>query len=513
MDTPKYQESVVIRSFVFGKLLDDAEKKNYRRIQALYIAANLKNTDLIPLLDEKRSLDVQFSETIFNDMCYVLAERISESQELSALFQQLFKVDFSEFSYSLGDVEFSIDEWETFRYGKYIKMGNEENYKFSDGEPIFQSRAFAKYLQKRKNALAEFLGISVDSLAKYYHDNLRPRLVIMDDGQERIIVSTKNIYFKTVFYTVTNYLNEHYGCADWAREILFAKNKFKENYGVRNRGWDYYPDLDFIIEKYFQGKIAEIYIKTPTTIEFTRPMIRDEYIPKSSLEDHISICWLYYLDIIFEMVRRMMKKYYTDFSWESVSGESIQKRYGAVVDSYKDLNAKQDGIIRGLKSRIRELEDISESNLVKAEHHARKESDGLRRELLEKDEIIRRLKEQLSWQEQLTYETAKEPTNPDGDDYDKSAIMSKRYLFVGFQEAVSELQKGFPGSVFMTSANAQISGLRVDGVVLLTRFMKHNMYYKVRAEGSLKDIPLIYCNGAGMNDVCEAIWKGAAELF
>ena len=79
MSSPGHPDPAVIRWLTYDKLLQDAEKKNYHRIEALYTAANLKNDDLVPLLDEKRALDVRLPETIFNDMCYVLAERIAES--------------------------------------------------------------------------------------------------------------------------------------------------------------------------------------------------------------------------------------------------------------------------------------------------------------------------------------------------------------------------------------------------------------------------------------------------
>ena len=513
MNSPKHPDPAVIRWFVFDRLLQDAEKKNYQRIESLYVSAGLKNADLVPLLNEKRALDLRLPETIYNDMCFVLAERIAEDEELGSLFQKLYRDDFSRLSRSLEKSAETADLWDSFRHGKFYEERDMEEFRFPDGEPVFQSRAFANYVRARKKALAEFLGVNDGSLVNYYHDNLRPRFVISKNGDEIIQTSRGNIYFGTVFSVVSEHLNTRCGSADWIREILYAKNSYLEERGIRRKGWDYYPDLDRIMDNYFRGKVGEYYWRAPAETGFIRPMLRDECVPGSPIEDHISICWLYYLDVIYEMLRRMQAKYYRDFTWESVSGRSVQERYAAVLDSYKEMCAQQESLIRSTESKIRELEADSDAGLAKAERRSRAEADALRKELLRKDEEIRQLKEQLSWQEQLTDEAAKEPEEPENTGYERSAILSKRYLFVGFQEAVSELRKEFPGSVFMTTESAQISGLRVDAVVLLTRYMKHHMFYKVRSEGSLKGVPLIYCNGAGTDAVCEAIRRSGAALL
>lgn len=512
MSYPGHPDPAVIRWLTYDKLLQDAEKKNYHRIEALYTAANLKNDDLVPLLDEKRALDVRLPETIFNDMCYVLAERIAESEELVSLFRKLYKFDFPQTSGSLDYISKVTDLWESFRHGKFTETADEHEYRFPDGEPVFQSRAFANYVRKRKKALAEFFGIGEDSLAAYYHDNLRPRFVLTRDDSEIVQTSKNDVYFGTVFSTLSNHLNVRCGSADWISEILYARNRYLEEHGIRRKGWDYYPDIDSIMDSYFRGKVTEFYWRVPADTGFIRPMLREECVPASPIEDHISICWLYYLDVVCEMLRRMMAKYYRDFSWESVSGASAQERYAAIIDTFKEMTAQQDSVIRSMESKIREFEAASEAGLAKAERLGRAEADALRKEILQKDEEIRQLKEKLSWQEQLTDEAVKDPEDSDNAGYDRAMILSKRYLFVGFQEAVSELRKEFPGSVFMTAESAQISGLRVDAVVLLTRFMKHHMFYKVRSEGSLKGVPLIYCNGAGTDAVCEAIWRSGAVI-
>ena len=166
MNSPGHPDPAVIRWFVFDRLLQDAEKKNYQRIESLYVSAGLKNADLVPLLNEKRALDLRLPETIYNDMCFVLAERIAEDEELGSLFQKLYGDDFSRLSRSLEKSAETADLWDSIRHGKFYEERDMEEFRFPDGEPVFQSRAFANYVRARKKALAEFLGVNRSALSR-----------------------------------------------------------------------------------------------------------------------------------------------------------------------------------------------------------------------------------------------------------------------------------------------------------------------------------------------------------
>ena len=93
-------------------------------------------------------------------------------------------------------------------------------------------------------------------------------------------------------------------------------------------------------------------------------------------------------------------------------------------------------------------------------------------------------------------------------------IRTKRYLFVGYPEALAELRREFPTSIFMTSeTSTRLRDIQVDAVVVLTRYIKHRTYYKIRSEKNLDGVPLIYCNkSASLDNVYAAIWKAAEKL-
>ena len=88
-------------------------------------------------------------------------------------------------------------------------------------------------------------------------------------------------------------------------------------------------------------------------------------------------------------------------------------------------------------------------------------------------------------------------------------MYSKRYLFVGDAlEAMPELKKYFPNSVFMQMATDNILGLKVDYVVILIKWTAHSMYYKVKDELTLKNILIINVNTKNINRVLLEMYKG-----
>ena len=500
-----------IRFISLNTLLGDAEKRRYDKIQKLWIAANLKNSDLLEILNEVRACDTSLVESIFNDMCYILAERIPEDNELLELFQEIYCIRFEQTSQ---DPEYYLameKGWNYLRHAAFTEE-TEKLYAFADGEPVFQSRAFENYIKARRKDLAKLHGIDEKELVSFYHSNLRPSFVMARDALELIQYSQKDLFFGTVYAATANFLNSHCGAEEWIREIMFSRNEYLESFGVRRKGWDFYPDIDKLLVNYYRGKIGAFIQCQHGDNPFTRPMLRVDCVT-DPYQDHISLCWLYYAEILFEMFRRLQARYYKDFSWESYSGKTLQQLYSAQLDESKKMINQQAEQIQALEARNKSLAASSKSSLAVTERQLRRESDGLRKELMRKDNEIRLLKERLAWQESLTDEALAEPDDSSSSECDRALIHTKRYLFVGFPEAVSEIRKEFPGSAFMTSEASQISGMQVDAIVLLIRAMKHKFFYKIRSEKPLSEVPVIYCNGTGMDAVYAAIWKSADYLF
>ena len=85
---------------------------------------------------------------------------------------------------------------------------------------------------------------------------------------------------------------------------------------------------------------------------------------------------------------------------------------------------------------------------------------------------------------------------------DVTLLQQKRYLFVGHaNEALPELRRTFPNSIFMESEGATINNIQVDGIVMLIKYMSHAMFYKVNVSGLTKEIPIVRCNTKNINTI------------
>lgn len=506
-------EPSIVRWFTFERLLNDAERKRYDRIRRLYAASGIRcsSEDFLSLLNEKRACgDVPLCDSIFEDMCYVIAEKLSEGGPLLALFEELFDGKYLHVDASPKIIGLANENWHDFRHGGYIDVGLKD-VSFRDAEPVYESRAFRSYVRARRQGMADYLHIEESELNSFLHQNLRPLVRIDEEKDEELEYFThKNIYFGTAYLTLVMYLESRGGAAEWIREILSPKNDYLEFHGIRRRGFEYEPDIDNLIEQYCRGKVRVVQMKYG---ELTRPMLRTECVPLTALEDIEAISFLYYLDVVFEMLRRVRYRYYREFSFETFSGETQEAGYSSAISEFKKINESQAEKIRELRESLHMKSEEQAAAVLESERAHMQEIKALRTILQERDEEILRLKERLAWQEALTY-AVENDISENVTDIDVAIIRTKRYLFVGYPEALAELRREFPTSIFMTSeTSTRLRDIQVDAVVVLTRYIKHRTYYKIRSEKNLDGVPLIYCNkSASLDNVYAAIWKAAEKL-
>lgn len=80
----------------------------------------------------------------------------------------------------------------------------------------------------------------------------------------------------------------------------------------------------------------------------------------------------------------------------------------------------------------------------------------------------------------------------------------KRFLFVGRGHAsdiIGKLKREFPGSIFLTENTRDISNIKVDGIVMLIKTMKHSMYYKVKMSSVFREVETVNCYSNNYNNV------------
>ena len=91
---------------------------------------------------------------------------------------------------------------------------------------------------------------------------------------------------------------------------------------------------------------------------------------------------------------------------------------------------------------------------------------------------------------------------------DLDFLQSKRYLFAGhISEVITELKYKFPNSIFMESETMNLSGIEVDAVILLIKWMSHSMFYKIKSNGKMSKTKIIICNTKNIETILQKMYN------
>ena len=526
-------------------------------IQRLYDAAHITTSRLLNQLHRHDSGMTDMLNSVFVDISYILIDEITKNPEIESLFSELYDARYPNArkyfdriereSGSKDDMfdafqaavrhyiradnpasameaikrpEFILFSYYTYKSALMIEngvcaedamredalswkkrqSGNNAEYLLSDyhfvfsdtSERIFDSRMFDKFIRKTREGVADYLGIAEKDLNNHMYELLKHDVRSEDfsylpgDGIPGITNSS-----------TLHVIQDNYGTAQWFQTITTSK-------GIRRGSLSYRPDIDRLFKTYCRARVE---------IEFMRKLEAEEDFPKSFLLktcrsnspeiDYQAVCYLYNMDIVYQMFREMQERYYADFSWEQVTHKNELTRNNEVIEDLRRIIRDKENSITSL---IRENEILSsgirKQDSTSAVSHLQ-ELQKLSKTIEQKDNEISRLNERLALQEEfIEMLNSYGEEEPKEDPINISALQSKRYLFVGFiEEALPDLRKIFPNSVFMNTENTVISNIRVDAVICLIRYMSHGMLYKVRSEAKLADTPFIYCKGRSINSV------------
>lgn len=236
--------------------------------------------------------------------------------------------------------------------------------------------------------------------------------------------------------------------------------------------------------------------------EFPKTMFLRNCLTDNPEEDYQAICYLYNVDIVYQMYRKMQEKYYSDFSWEQVTHKNVLTRNEAVINDLRNLVKNKDNKIVSLQRELQAINDKLSIEQDKELIKQIKEESKLNSVIEEKEAEIETLKKRLQLQnefiEMLNSPIVEEPVSQD---VDIAKLQGKRYLFVVYENVFPELNKSFPDSVFMYNDRVAISNIQVDAIVMLVRYMSHSMLFKVKSTNQLQDIPIVYCCGTGVNSI------------
>ena len=96
---------------------------------------------------------------------------------------------------------------------------------------------------------------------------------------------------------------------------------------------------------------------------------------------------------------------------------------------------------------------------------------------------------------------------------DIARLYEYRFLFIGDLtiSGYNDLKFRFPKSVFMENATTNISNIKVDYIVLMTKAMGHSMYYKLQSTAGLNRVPRIFYNGKNFDSLLNVMYHHIFE--
>lgn len=531
-------------------LSNDIDNRRFVELQHLYETANLgDNKKLLQQLYAKRNVGVSFLDMVYWDIMYVLVEEMMNNSTLEDLFRDLYAKRFSYIKEAFTELEssyikngqantkkfaknkgievfylcyliydseafedpdkFGIVNYENdMRYMDYSfylvdkDLGN-ELFKFNEEEPIFTSAMFTKYITKRKNELAEYLGISTNELGAYIHNEMKSQDRDGNGKDDMGGTPLRSGFVGMIEYITKSIINKKNGGSFWYELVTNDQTKF-------NGLLKYIPDVETIIYDYYKSFIKARYIEVKANDgQFNKLTLSRECITPSVEYDYSMILCMYEMDVLYKMFSTMMEKYYEDFSWEKITKQGIEARYEKIIDELRVIIDQKTKQIERLAIDNTNLSLQITGDISKVTAPLTAENNKLYRELEKQNSEIEELKRQLKYQEEFINELNKKEENTGEEmQYDLELLQSKKYLFVGrFEEALPELKHLFPNSIFMSSESTNISGIKVDAVVMLIKWMSHGMYYKVKSSNNLSEVPYIMCNSKNKDIILQGIYN------
>lgn len=539
----KEEQRQLLRMHANVVFREDIKKHQYGDIQKLYETAGITNHMLLEQLHEHFSPMTALSEAVFMDIGYLITEMILEKPEIKALFIDAYEKRFpdavriatsienalpadvekaselfrSGLNLKKGVIGFSFQLFLIYNSDKIaesdtipreaIEMDLEQFHKlrgsetdFNDTEmmfendpsrPVFPSTTFDTFVGRQKKALAEYLGTTEDRLV-----NKISSLLAIDFRLEDFSFMTEPGEGGISHNAALGVVQSHKGGAQWVHEMIAHPKKRPGSLG-------YVPNIEEIIAKYYKARVTNKYMEINNLAvqkgevpSFEKFHILRDSKAESPKEDLMAIVYLYQVDVIYKMFTVMQEEYYRDFSWEQITHKGESARYENIIRDLNSVIRKKDFQLDALSGRIDTLTaQLRQKDAKSLAEPLAFENARLLKKIEEQEQKIAELQEQIRSRDTYIEDLLTPEEELQTDTIDVSALQGKRYLFVGnAEEALPELHRLFPDSVFMPYATTKIAGVKVDAIVLLIKWTSHAMYYKIKSEASLNDVPIINVN-------------------
>ena len=556
------QRKIGMKYAIMSLLFIDIHNKRYDELQQIYETLNLKNNDrLVQKLGEERTIAEVFTRSIYMDAILVIADCIDDTPEIIELADLLYSKRcpyikktftdwekqyattgtiksapkfnvtdtenhylhflfyksevFTEPDKILKDFDFEQDKYNLY-YAFYVTDKNtfdnalifctdsSEFYYYmsnrdrSGVEYVLRSKLFDKYLTNRRCDLAKYLQIEENELDDYIHSNMKSHSMNGLAQARTGIVGQVEIFTKDI-------IADQNGGTGWYNAMTSTGNQdyYKEEIL-------YIPDVNGLIRNYFKSYVTRKYMELVTEKKqgFTKLTLSRECIPDNYEMVYQTILCMYEMDVLYKMFAIMQKQYYKDFSWEKITNQDLTTRYENIITNLQEVIADKEHKINILAQEKSTLSLQITANNSKQTAPLVSENNKLLKVIENKDSEIVDLKKKLQYQEQFIEELNTSEVENKDITFDLDVLQSKRYLFVGhISSALPELKYKFPNSVFMESETYNLSGVEVDAVVMLIKWMSHSMFYKIKSTGALAQTKIIMFNTKNINTIFQNIFE------
>ena len=520
---------------IFQVLESDVERKRYEIIHKLYEAAGITNTMLMRQAKKRYFTACDIPNTVLYDICYILTEKICSKRNLENMFIDLYSEQYPEIVEKANvainllnqGMNESFESYNEFERQISELLNTEKKYVKKNDEDIFCILMSLFLVRSDQAWLTEDITeerintptyLEFCSQKRFEENTINYDCVRFTDTDEIIYESSlyKRFFQKTKQRYMSNkiedtdtieILKKRYLC--FIEEIFIEKNWSMDwFYKILNDISD-----DEIIDTYCHAVIVEICNQLENEDKPITERRVERYIEKMDLsnDEFVLTCFIIALFIsFFQLADAFRKQYYKIFSWDTFTGNNNEQMHEKMYRMYDEQLEKKDRTIESLtnenmllKEKFRKNEDVVHSEKTKKEKK-------LEKDLLEKEKEIESLKQKLEMAEQYADIVSRTENVEENITVDSSELQAFKYLFVvEHEEIVSQLRILFPNSIFVSTATTSIKNMKADAIVILTRYISHRLYYKIR--NSNIDAPYIYCNGTSINSVLNDIYNGITK--
>lgn len=547
MKLTKEQKAYGVRISMAMVLLGDVLHHEYGIIQTLCEMFNLSNKKVVKQAKNFNRIILPIpSEQIFYDWAYVIYDESEYNEQILYEFCNMYKKRYPQIDTLFKELENYYSKNETEQCGyifqKMLKWGmgthgimlflcqsdviedfelvgaNYKDYynnatyalfasekrqdeylcEFNTGEQILTSPQFKKYLKARRTELAEYMS------DLFGEEVTETNLGISFDNMLVSKASDQGVYLDYSLGGIINtacksVLINHGGGMDWYEAITSRKGS---TYACN---LNYIPDVDDIIEKYYIQLLRFHYNREE---DFSKVYLIRECKSESPLIDVISIMFMYNIDVFTKMFTNLLEDYYTNFSWEKIINQELSVRYESIIATLKnDIQSLKNNLERAnteiqiFNDQLRKEKDSEIIPLERATAEYEKKME-------EKDKEIEKLRQQIRSRDEFIELLENADDGETSSTIDIHTLQTKRYLFVGYiSEAMPELCRRFPNSLFMENENFSLTNIKVDAIVMLIKYMSHSMYYKIKSTNTLSSIPVAMCNTKNIGTVYDTMAK------